>query len=773
MPTAARQRPPSHLPCSLPLSSLPSSRTPYRLPLNCCALAGVLFFLAATSVVRSGNLGAAARRHYRATAGNDGAAAGAADARASCTRVASAGHLHPGQPFVAGRQRHRRRRGRPRRARFNQLDLANQPLMRPGDVLEFIPGLLAEDHTGTVKANEYFLRGFFIDHGTDFSVWIDDVPYNMPNHPHLHGYLDINSMIPELVQTIDFKKGVYYPDAGDFSSAGNARITMVDSLPSGILKSEVGKDSYFRETVANSACLGQGTLLYAFSAEYFNGPWEYPENSRLFAGILRYTIGDDDNGFRLTALGLFRRRPHQRQHSHHRGGSRAPSTASARSIRSRASPRSAISSTPQWWHKDDEGESTKANLYYINYRFSIWTNTTRHRDLDDAEGNTGVSDEFQQYEHRNVYGGNLLADPAVAPVRRQRAEHLRRANPLRRHLRRSAPITPTPAICRPAGSGVHPGSQRRVLLPERGQVGDQGPHGRRLPRGLFPLGRGRLPDPAELRPARTPGCRSRKARLILGPWDKTEFYLNGGYGFHSNDARGIFNNDRRTSSSAGVLTPGQPADPIARSRGCEVGMKTQIIPNLTTTFALWYLHLQSELVFDPFGITSAGRRPRGEQSLRHRAVEHLSSQRLADVRLRLGGVAGPLHHRRIFDDALTPPAAPTCRRPSAIVFTAGPTVRLPSGYFAALQYKYLGPRDLTSDGLISSRATNWFNLGLGYENQRLTAGVNIINLMNSNGHEIDFANTDAVDINGQNYIGGTTGHPMQPFQARFYCNMRW
>ena len=159
---------------------------------------------------------------------------------------------------------------------INQLDLANQPLLRPGSVLEFIPGLIAEDQTGTVKANVYLLRGFFLDHGTDFSVWIDDVPYNEPNHPHLHGYLDINSMIPELVQTIDFKKGVYYPEAGDFSSAGTARITMVDSLPYGIFKSEVGKDSYFRELVANSGRLGQGTLLYAIERQYFNGPWEYP-----------------------------------------------------------------------------------------------------------------------------------------------------------------------------------------------------------------------------------------------------------------------------------------------------------------------------------------------------------------------------------------------------------------------------------------------------------------------------------------------------------------
>src|SRR5208282_3286229 len=95
---------------------------------------------------------------------------------------------------------------------------------------------------------------------------------------------------------------VYYPEAGDFSSAATARIALVDSLPYGIFKSEFGKDSYFRELVANSGRVGQGTLLYAVDATYFNGPWENPENSRLFKGILRYTMGDDADGLRATAI---------------------------------------------------------------------------------------------------------------------------------------------------------------------------------------------------------------------------------------------------------------------------------------------------------------------------------------------------------------------------------------------------------------------------------------------------------------------------------------
>jgi hypothetical protein len=249
--------------------------------------------------------------------------------------------------------------------------------------------------------------------------------------------------------------------------------------------------------------------------------------------------------------------------------------------------------------------------------------------------------------------------------------------------------------------------------------------------------------------------------LILGPWDNTEFYLNGGYGFHSNDARGIFNTTGGTGGTA-----------IARSRGAEVGTKSQIIPGLTTTFALWYLHLESEYVFDPFGLANPPT-PRGESN--RYGIELSNTYRLAPWLTFDCDWAASQAHFTSLDSLDAAPGGPGGTDvPQAVgdLFTAGPTIRLPNGYFCALQYKYLGPRDLTSDGLIASRATNWFNLGAGYENQRLTAGVNILNLLNSNGNEIDFANTGTT-INGQNFVGGTTGHPMHPFEARFYCTLKY
>src|SRR5471032_2249837 len=112
--------------------------------------------------------------------------------------------------------------------------IANRPALRPGEVLEFVPGVIVTQHSGDGKANQYYLRGFNLDHGTDFATWVDGMPVNMPSHAHGQGYSDLNWLIPELVDRIRYKKGPYYAEEGDFSSAGSARIGLFDSLPRGI-----------------------------------------------------------------------------------------------------------------------------------------------------------------------------------------------------------------------------------------------------------------------------------------------------------------------------------------------------------------------------------------------------------------------------------------------------------------------------------------------------------------------------------------------------------
>ena len=183
--------------------------------------------------------------------------------------------------------------------RVGQAQLETRPFLRPGEVLEVVPGVVVTQHSGTGKANQYFLRGFNLDHGTDFSSFVDGVPVNLPTHAHGQGYMDLNWVIPELIDHVTFRKGPYYADVGDFSSAGTAAFHLVKTLPEGLVKVGVGQDDYYRVLVAQTPQLGPGHLLYAFEANFYNGPWDHHEHVRKFNGLLKYTIERGPSTFSL------------------------------------------------------------------------------------------------------------------------------------------------------------------------------------------------------------------------------------------------------------------------------------------------------------------------------------------------------------------------------------------------------------------------------------------------------------------------------------------
>src|SRR5215471_11944108 len=156
--------------------------------------------------------------------------------------------------------------------RVGQAQFETRPLLRPGEVLEVVPGVAVTQHSGSGKANQYFLRGFNLDHGTDFSSFVDGVPINFPTHAHGQGYMDLNWVIPELIDDVTFRKGPYYADVGDFSSVGTAAFHLVKTLPAGLVKVGVGQDDYYRLVVAQTPQVGPGHLLYAFETNFYNGP---------------------------------------------------------------------------------------------------------------------------------------------------------------------------------------------------------------------------------------------------------------------------------------------------------------------------------------------------------------------------------------------------------------------------------------------------------------------------------------------------------------------
>lgn len=182
-------------------------------------------------------------------------------------------------------------------------ELKNRPLLRSGEILETLPGLIITQHAGGGKANQYFMRGFNLDHGTDFAIFIDGMPLNLPSHAHGEGYSDMNTVIPELVERVDAEKGPYYGDVGDYGSAGNAEVVYYKTLPRNFVQIDGGMYQFARIVFGMSHKLGAGNLLYGGEAYHDGGPWVHPDNYYKFNGIATYSQGGVDNGFSITARG--------------------------------------------------------------------------------------------------------------------------------------------------------------------------------------------------------------------------------------------------------------------------------------------------------------------------------------------------------------------------------------------------------------------------------------------------------------------------------------
>ncbi|MBL8510906.1 MAG: TonB-dependent receptor, partial [Betaproteobacteria bacterium] len=274
--------------------------------------------------------------------------------------------------------------------------IENRPALRPGEILEFVPGVIVTQHSGGGKANQYFLRGFNLDHGTDFATYVAGMPVNMPTHAHGQGYSDLNFLIPELVERIDYRKGTYFAEEGDFASAGSARIHLLNSLKQSTAELTLGSFDYQRLLVVSSQAIGEGSLLYAVDASHNNGPWRNPDNFRRSNALLRYHHGSDSNGWGLTLMGYDARWNSTDQ---------IPQRAVQLGLLDRF----------DTIDKSDGGKTSRyslsfdlkarsadsliqANAYLIRSRFNLFSNFTYFLD-DPVNG-----DQFEQAERRTVAG---------------------------------------------------------------------------------------------------------------------------------------------------------------------------------------------------------------------------------------------------------------------------------------------------------------------------------------------------------------------------------
>jgi hypothetical protein len=631
--------------------------------------------------------------------------------------------------------------------------IENRPTLRPAELLEFVPGIIVTQHSGGGKANQYFLRGFNLDHGTDFATYIDGMPANMPTHAHGHGYTDLNWLIPELVGRIDYRKGPYYAEEGDFASAGSARLRLVDRLDYGTAEVTIGQDGYRRGLLMNSHALGAGMLLYALETSRNDGPWENPEDFRRINGVLRYTLGDGANRTSVTAMAYTSRWdstdqiPLRAVQSGRIGryGTVDPTDGGK-------TQRYSLSIDHQRAYDDG---ALRFNAYAIQSELDLWSNFTYFLD------NPIDGDQFRQSEQRKVLGmsasrswdGRLAGLPMTNTLGVQM-----------RHDR----LSPVGLYTTVARSTTGVTQESRVRQTSVGVYGENSVQWSSWLRSVAGVRMDRYEFDVSSSIAANSGDASDhivspKLSLIFGPWARTEYFLNYGNGFHSNDARGT---TARVTARGGL--PTDPVDALVRTKGSEVGVRTEIIPGLQSSLAVWALKLDSELLF----VGDAGETEPNRAS-RRSGIEW--NNRWAVRPWLLFDLDLAASRARFTEDD---PAGN--RVPGAVdrVIAAGLSLTddnpLANGWFGHLQLRHVGPRPLVEDNTARADSTTLAYLRLGHRVSRdVRLMMDVFNLFDSGDNDIEYFYTSRLRGEAAGGIDDRHFHPVQPRSLRFTLSARF
>jgi hypothetical protein len=621
-----------------------------------------------------------------------------------------------------------------------QLDV--RPIMRAGEVLETIPGVIISQHSGEGKANQYYLRGFNLDHGTDFATTVAGIPVNMPTHGHGHGYSDLSFLIPELVSGVQFAKGPYFAEQGDFATAGSANINYTNSLDAPLVRVGAGQDGFFRTLVAASPRVGRGTLLAAFEGGHNDGPWVNPDDYGKLNGLIRYTQGEMMNGFSVTGMGY---------RATWDSTDQVPLRAVEQGLIDRFGALDASDGGDSYrysgsfdWTRTRGNAATRVTAYGLSYDLNLYSNFTFL--LDDAEN----GDQFHQADHRFVSG-------ARASHRRQtrwggRAVQNTFGGQLRNdaistvglyHTAARAPIDTTREddVLQTSGAGFF--ENETAWSPTlRTLVGLRADAYRFDVTSDNPLNSG----------TETDGLVSPKGGVIVGPFSGTEFYLNAGLGFHSNDARG----------ATITIDPatGEPADrvtPLARAKGIEGGVRTVAYKGLQTSLTIWSLSLDSELVF----VGDAGTTDAGRPSHRH-GIEFANYYRPRPWLT--FDFDWTWSHGHFTDDDEAGDSIPGA---AETVVSAGVAVDDVHGVFGSARLRYFGPRPLIEDDSVRSEATAIVNLQTGYKvSPRIRLVLDIFNLFDAEDSDIDYFYGSRLPGEPEGGVEDIHFHPTIPFTAR-------
>lgn len=622
-------------------------------------------------------------------------------------------------------------------------DLAGRIAYRPGELLEVTPGLIASQHSGEGKANQFYLRGFNLDHGTDLATWVDGMPVNQRSHAHGQGWTDLNFLIPELVGRLDYRKGPYSAREGDFSSAGVASLSYANRLVKSIASATVGQDGYARTMLAGSPEVAGGSLLYALELMKNDGPWTRPDGYRKVNAVLRYSQGYANNGWNVTAMSYS---------GHWNSTDQIPLRAVEDGRIGRfdliddsdggKARRQSISGI---WRSTDTDSASKVSAYVIRNELELFSNFTYFLNdpvngdqfaQPDRRVTSGVDANHTWHMHRSA----TLSSDLTVGAQLQNDNIFNGLYDTRKRARIAT--TREDHIVETSGA-VFVENATRWSDALRTVVGVRANNYR------FRVDGDRLENAGKAHDTLvTPTL-----NIAYGPWASTELYANYGHGFHSNDARGTVATVDPKTLDAVDRTPG-----LVRSRGVEFGLRTEAIPKMQMSLAVYRLDFDSELTY----IGDAGNTEAGDPSRRY-GIEFSNYYR-------------PYKWLSVDVDAAWARARSMGNRiPGAIegVAQLGVTVDRSGPWSGSLRLRWFGPRPLIEDDSVRSKASVTLNGRVGYQLAKdLQLELEAFNLTNRR--------ASAIDYFYESQLAGETApvadvhfHPIEPRSLRLTLVKTW
>ena len=624
-------------------------------------------------------------------------------------------------------------------------DLEVPPLLRAGELLEGMPGMVATQHSGTGKANQFFVRGFNLDHGTDLSVSAAGVPLNMRTHGHGQGYLDLNFIIPETVQTMTYRKGTYSARVGDFASAASAEFEFYDRMPGNVVQVTGGSYDYWRGLAAGSADVADVTLNLAVDVTGYQGPWDLPEDlqqTRLHVGA-GFDIGSSRAQITL-----------QGYDGEWDATDQIPSRAVEQGL---IGPLGYIDpdlggATERWALTFNlETERSDFVAYVVDYDFELFSNFTYL--LNDPV----TGDQFEQVDDRTLYGVRFDTVNGFAVWTRPaffrwggdiRIDDIDEVGLFATEARQRLSTVRQDDVRQSSGSAygeleVAPLEPLRVVA------------GARL--DYFDWRVSALRD--ENSGAGDDVLVSPKLAASYRFGESTEGYLNWGRGFHSNDVRGA-----EIAVDPGTGLPVDAVDVFAEAEGAEIGLRFEQGSTFNATIVAFQLDLDSELVFvGDAGTTepnSATRRQGVELAGFWQTNDWLAmnaAYTYTDARYRQEQEGGG----REIPGAIE----------STFTLTANGVWR--NGVSASARLRWLSDAPLTEDGSVHSDSSLLVNASVGYRTGPLEFRLDAFNLLDSKDKDISYFYASRLPDEPPEGIEDVHYHPLEPRSVRASVRLTW